>query len=461
MPKKNEIKAFSAEINRIIPLKRLSDRQKTIVHNKLLKLVMDINAADFDMLSYIQVLIEGVVTPPGKKILMEDMDSLQDLKGKKGSHYDPLVEYRILLAYYSSIVEYYVEFRIELICYEINDFAPDSLLLDSMMFEDLFSPKVEASAQPAKKAKKKPSNKYEIKTLKDIKSLENFLKKSIIGQDEAILSVCDAVKLKAAGFSKHVNMMFIGKTGRGKTQLARKLGERFSENFWIINCGEFTHGHEVGRLLGSPPGYIGHAETSMMMEKSEKSKKWTIVFDEIEKAHDKFYNFLLALMDTGRCTDNSGNDVDFTESMFILTSNCGLKDLKSETLSFVQSPSIDGDKEQLTKALINQFSPEFRGRIDETVFFNDLNKDNVRDIVKMNLDKYPVKSTPQLVDYIMSRGYTEEFGARDIERAIKTFLALPIADELLSNRHPEDGTKKYSVDIVDGKLHVIDTAIPI
>lgn len=461
MPKKNEIKAFSAEINRIIPLKRLSDRQKTIVHNKLLKLVMDINAADFDMLSYIQVLIEGVVTPPGKKILMEDMDSLQDLKGKKGSHYDPLVEYRILLAYYSSIVEYYVEFRIELICYEINDFAPDSLLLDSMMFEDLFSPKVEASAQPAKKAKKKPSNKYEIKTLKDIKNLENFLKKSIIGQDEAILSVCDAVKLKAAGFSKHVNMMFIGKTGRGKTQLARKLGERFSENFWIINCGEFTHGHEVGRLLGSPPGYIGHAETSMMMEKSEKSKKWTIVFDEIEKAHDKFYNFLLALMDTGRCTDNSGNDVDFTESMFILTSNCGLKDLKSETLSFVQSPSIDGDKEQLTKALINQFSPEFRGRIDETVFFNDLNKDNVRDIVKMNLDKYPVKSTPQLVDYIMSRGYTEEFGARDIERAIKTFLALPIADELLSNRHPEDGTKKYSVDIVDGKLHVIDTAIPI
>ena len=163
-------------------------------------------------------------------------------------------------------------------------------------------------------------------------------------------------------------------------------------------------------------------------------------------------------MDTGKCTDNSGNDIDFSESIFILTSNCGAKDLKEDTINFTNTQTDLGDKEQLLKALSNEFSPEFRGRVDEVVFFNDLKSDDVKEIVKLNLDKYPVKVTPHLVDYIVQKGYTEEYGARDIERAIKSFLALPLADELLSQRHPDDGTDKYDVDIVDGKIEVVNSA---
>ena len=134
-----------------------------------------------------------------------------------------------------------------------------------------------------------------------------------------------------------MNLFFIGKTGRGKTQLARKLGEKYSKHFWVINCAEFTNGHEVSRLLGSPPGYIGHSESSLIKEKADQSNRWTIVFDEIEKAHPKLYNILLSLLDTGTLTDNSGNEIDLTDSIFIMTSNCGLKDL-AEVAHFTSGP---------------------------------------------------------------------------------------------------------------------------
>ena len=283
------------------------------------------------------------------------------------------------------------------------------------------------------------------------------MKKNIIGQDEAIQAVSDAVKLKAADFSKHLNLFFIGKTGRGKTQLARKLGEQYSPNFWVINCAEFTNGHEVSRLLGSPPGYIGHSESSLIKEKADKSSRWTIVFDEIEKAHPKLYNILLSLLDTGTLTDNSGNEVDLTDSIFIMTSNCGLKDLKSKTVGFNEDKSSEGDKEEIMKSLESTFSPEFRGRVDEFVFFNDLNSEDVKKIAKLALSKYPVKASPEIIDYVIKRGYSEEYGARDIQRVIKRLVGLPLADEILSNRHPDNGTSRYEAEVREDKIEIINT----
>ena len=457
MPKKKSgpIKAFSPELNDIIHLKRLTERQYKIVFNKLVSLVKTVKSGEFSFVVYVKTVIENVLTKEETKNFVVRMRELQETKKTSKSPMDAMAEYRTLGNYYSIIAEYYPELRVEYVCYEINQLLPDSVVLDSLIQEaDLdFSKKLDKKIKGVKTEK----DKYSFSSLKEIEVLNTFLNTEIIGQGQAVDAVCNSIKLKAAEFATHVNLFFIGKTGRGKTQLARKLGEKYSPNFWVINCGEFTNGHEVGRLLGSPPGYIGHAEKSVMMDKADKSNRWTIVFDEIEKAHPKFYNFLLALMDTGKCTDNSGNEIDFTDSIFILTSNCGLQDLKSELLSFNSRPTEADDREELLKSLSKHFSPEFRGRVDEFVFFNDLTKDDIKQIAKNTLAKYPIKDTPEIVSYVIDKGFSEEYGARDIERTIKTLVALPLADEILSSRHPMDGTSKYDAEVRENKIEIINT----
>ena len=457
MPRKKSepIKAFSPDLNNIIHLKRLTERQYRIVFNKLVKLVKSVKSGEFSFISYVRTVISSVLTTDEIKNFTRLMASIQEAKKEADIDIDVLAEYKILGKFYNIIVEYYPELRVEYVCYEVNELLPDSVVLDSLLNEadQDFSRKLDTKIKGVKPV----VDQYTFSSLSAIKSLDTFLNEQIIGQKEAITAVCNSIKLKAADFAKHVNLFFIGKTGRGKTQLARKLGEKYSPNFWVINCGEFTSGHEVGRLLGSPPGYVGHAEKSVMMDKSEISNKWTIVFDEIEKAHPKFYNFLLALMDTGKCTDNSGNEIDFTDSIFILTSNCGLQDLKTGLLSFGSKPTEADNKDQLLKSISKHFSPEFRGRVDEFVFFNDLNKDDIRQIAKNTLLKYPIKSTPEIVSHVIDKGYSEEYGARNIERTVKTLVALPLADEILSMRHPIDGTSKYEAAIREDKIEIINT----
>lgn len=457
MPRKKSepIKAFSPDLNNIVHLKRLTERQYRIVFNKLVKLVKSVKSGEFSFITYVKTVISSVLTTDEIKNFTRLIDSIQEAKKEAGIDIDILAEYKILGKFYNLIIEYYPELRVEYVCYEVNELLPDSVVLDSLLNEadQDFSRKLDTKIKSVKPV----VDQYTFSSLSAIKSLDTFLNDQIVGQKEAITAVCNSIKLKAADFAKHVNLFFIGKTGRGKTQLARKLGEKYSPNFWIINCGEFTSGHEVGRLLGSPPGYVGHAEKSVMMDKSEISNKWTIVFDEIEKAHPKFYNFLLALMDTGKCTDNSGNEIDFTDSIFILTSNCGLQDLKTGLLSFGSKPTEADNKDQLLKSISKHFSPEFRGRVDEFVFFNDLNKEDIRQITKNTLLKYPIKSTPEIVSHVIDKGYSEEYGARNIERTVKTLVALPLADEILSMRHPIDGTAKYEAAIREDKIEIINT----
>ena len=455
MPRKtNSIKAFSAELNSIIHVKRLTDRQGKIIFNKLTRYIKSAASGEFDFVKYVKLVITGAVTSDEKKMFISRMEEAMKVKD---TIKDPLLEYKLLGAYYSAIVEYYPDFRIEYVCYEINEVLPESFLLESLVSDAKQDEEFKKKLEEKTNKKKKKVTEKPLTTLDSIKSLEKFLKANIIGQDEAIRAVRDAVKLKAAEFSTHLNMFFIGKTGRGKTQLARKLGEKYSKHFWVINCAEFTNGHEVSRLLGSPPGYIGHSESSLIKEKADKSNRWTIVFDEIEKAHPKLYNILLSLLDTGTITDNSGNEIDLTDSIFIMTSNCGLKDLKTETVGFTNGASSEGDKEQIMKSIETTFSPEFRGRVDEFVFFNDLNEGDIKEIAKLALAKYPIKSTPEIIDYIIKHGYSEEFGARDIQRVLKRLVGLPLADEILANRQPDNGTGKYDAEVRENKLEIINT----
>jgi len=454
MPRKNNsIKAFSSELNSIIHVKRLTERQNKIILNKLTKFIKASKSGEFDFVKYVKIVVTDTVTVDEKKTFV---DRMEEAIRVKDTIKDPLLEYKLLGAYYSTIVEYYPEFRIEYVCYEINEVLPESFLLEGLVKDakqdDEFKKKLEEKTKKKKNTSKKP-----LSTLSSIQVLEKFLKKNIIGQDQAIRAVCDSVKLKAAEFSSHMNLFFIGKTGRGKTQLARKLGEKYSPHFWVINCGEFTNGHEVSRLLGSPPGYIGHSESSLIKEKADKSKRWTIVFDEIEKAHPKLYNILLSLLDTGTLTDNSGNEIDLTDSIFIMTSNCGLKDLKTTTVGFCSDSSTAGEREQIMKSIETTFSPEFRGRVDEFVFFNDLTAEDIKKIAKLSLAKYPVKPTNEIIDYVIEHGYSEEFGARDIQRVLKRLVGLPLADEILANRQPDNGTGTYDAEVRENKLEIINT----
>ena len=455
MPRKtNSIKAFSAELNSIIHLKRLTERQGKMLFNKLTKFIKQSESGEFDFVKYVKIVISDAVTAQEKKTFISRIEEAQKVKD---AIKDPLLEYKLLGAYYGAIVEFYPDFRIEYVCYEINEVLPESLLLESLVSDAKQDEEFKKKLEERSKKRKKKNPVKPLSDLQSIKDLEKFLKKNIIGQDEAIRAVRDAVKLKAADFSTHMNLFFIGKTGRGKTQLARKLGEKYSDHFWVINCAEFTNGHEVSRLLGSPPGYIGHSESSLIKEKADQSNRWTIVFDEIEKAHPKLYNILLSLLDTGTLTDNSGNEIDLTDSIFIMTSNCGLKDLKTTTVGFREDKNSDGDREQIMKSIEATFSPEFRGRVDEFVFFNDLTIEDIKKIAKLALSRYPVKASPEIVDYVVKHGYSEEFGARDIQRVIKRLVGLPLAEEILSNRKPDNGTCNYEAEVREDKLEIINT----
>ena len=225
MPRKtNGIKAFSAELNSIIHLKRLTERQGKILFNKLSRFIKRSASGEFDFVKYVKIVITDTVTTEEKKTFL---NRLEEAGKVKDAVQDPLLEYKLLGAYYGAIVEFYPDFRIEYVCYDINEVLPESLLLESLVsdakHDEEFKKKLEekTSKKKSKKVEDKP-----LSTLESINDLEKFLKKNIIGQDEAIRAVRDAVKLKAAEFSTHMNLFFIGKTGRGKTQLARKLGER-------------------------------------------------------------------------------------------------------------------------------------------------------------------------------------------------------------------------------------------
>lgn len=435
-------------LGRILSVRKLKERDILFVEKKLKEIVNTAKPGNRSVVQYVKTVIEYTLSLPeqaeiGKLLSAFNLDTPADM----------LAVQNVLASVYNAIIEVYPSMRIEYICSDLNGFKSDILDPQAIMDSDF----EKLIAQETKKKKAPKKKEFEFSTLSHVEELKSFLTKNIIGQEEAIKVVCDTIKLKAVGFTKTVNLFFVGKTGRGKTELARLLGQKYSGNFWIINCAEFSNGHEVNRLLGAPPGYIGHSDKSLMKEKSEKSNKWVIVFDEIEKAHEKFFNFLLALMETGQCYDNIGTKIDFSDSIFIFTSNCGLKDLKKDYTGFGNMKSYKADKEELTKALEKQFSPEFRNRIDEFVYFNDLNREDAMKIAELRLRDYPVKKTKELVGYIVDNGFSDEFGAREVTRFIKKKIGLPLADTILDNKIPEDKSTNYDVIVNNGKVEVINT----
>ncbi len=279
---------------------------------------------------------------------------------------------------------------------------------------------------------------------------ENVLKKRVIGQEEAIAAVANTVRRARAGLQDPDrplgSFLFLGPTGVGKTELARTLADFLfdSEQAMIrIDMSEFMEKHSVARLIGAPPGYVGYDEGGYLTEAVRRRPYSVILFDEIEKAHSDVFNVLLQVLDDGRMTDGKGRTVDFKNTILIMTSNLGSDLIMRMTEEHADSQTI---RQQIEEILYRQFKPEFLNRIDETIIFHALTREEMVPIVDIQLrrlarrlreKKLSLRFSKNATQFLASAGYNPVFGARPLKRAIQKYVEDPLAMELLDNRFNE------------------------
>ena len=291
--------------------------------------------------------------------------------------------------------------------------------------------------------------------------MEEELHKRVIGQNEAVDAVANAIRRSRAGLSDPNrpigSFLFLGPTGVGKTELCKTLAKFLfdSEDAMVrIDMSEFMEKHSVSRLVGAPPGYVGYEEGGYLTEAVRRRPYSVILLDEVEKAHHDVFNILLQVLDDGRLTDGQGRTVDFRNTVVIMTSNLG-----SDLIQGNQTESYDEMKALVMSVVGQHFRPEFINRIDETVVFHPLNKDNIRAIAEIQLKRlinrmesrgYVLHFTNATLDFISEIGYDPIYGARPLKRAIQQEIENPLAQQILSGSLlPE---KPISVDYVDGKI---------
>jgi len=283
--------------------------------------------------------------------------------------------------------------------------------------------------------------------------VEDRLRERVVGQDEALLLVANAVRRARAGLGDPRrpigSFLFMGPTGVGKTELARALAEfLFNDEHALVrlDMSEYMEKHTVARLIGAPPGYIGYDEGGQLTEAVRRRPYAVVLFDEIEKAHPDVFNALLQVLDDGRLTDGKGRTVDFRNTVVIMTSNVG-SDLIQE--SSRRGEDDERLKDKLMDVLRHTFRPEFLNRVDETVIFKSLGKDEIEKIVEIQLKdlrrrlaerKLQLEVTPQAKAMLAERGYDPVFGARPLKRTIQRMIENPLAVEVLAGRFAEGDT---------------------
>jgi ATP-dependent Clp protease ATP-binding subunit ClpC len=302
-----------------------------------------------------------------------------------------------------------------------------------------------------------PTQRIAISESEKLLDMNEALKTSIVGQDDAIKSITKAIRRARAGL-KDPNrpigsFLFLGPTGVGKTYLAKKLAEYLFENtnaLIRIDMSEYMEKFNVSRLVGSPPGYVGYEEGGILTEKVRRHPYSVILLDEIEKAHPDVYNLLLQVMDEGHLTDSLGHKVDFKNSILVMTSNIGVRHLKNTSgYGFTNAKigdNFDNMKNKITDELKKSFNPEFLNRVDDVVVFKQLTESESMLIVDITLkevvEKLQEKSIEfQLTDgarkFLVQQGFDPLYGARPLKRAIQKHLEDPIADELLKGSFKE------------------------
>ena len=363
--------------------------------------------------------------------------------------------------------------------------------------------KIENLEKECEKSKKKMDNKVDIDDVRAVVSkwtgiplhtlgskeknallkLDKELKKEIIGQEEAVESVANAIKRARTGISDEnrpwASFLFLGPTGVGKTELAKVLTKELfgNENRLIqIDMSELMEGHSVSKLIGSPPGYVGYREGGRLTEEVRRNPHSVILFDEIEKAHNDVLNLLLQIFEDGHLTDGKSRTVDFKNTIIILTSNIGAEEIgKDKILGFVgrkgkrTDEDIDNAYESMEESLLSELKdtlrPELINRLDDIVIFRALNRKDARKIVKLLVEKLnerlldqkiKIKLGRKLVTHIVNEGFSEEYGARPLRRVIQDSIENTLAEHLLQESiEDEKDIKEIKLDIEDGKVVIV------
>jgi ATP-dependent Clp protease ATP-binding subunit ClpC len=301
--------------------------------------------------------------------------------------------------------------------------------------------------------------------------MEKHLGARVIGQEEAILAVSEAVRRSRAGL-KDPNrpigsFIFLGPTGVGKTETAKALAEYLfndEDAMLRLDMSEYMEKHTVSRLIGAPPGYVGYEEAGQLTEHVRRRPYSVILFDEIEKAHPDVFNILLQVLDAGRLTDNKGKIVDFKNTVVIMTSNVGVANIaKAGSFGFRSGPEEEVSwakiKEVVMEGLKTAFRPEFINRLDEIIVFHPLNREQLFRIVDLMLDttrrklsgqKIKMQLTEGAKEGIAKLGYDPTYGARPLRRAIQRFLETPISRLILKGEFGEGDTIR--VDFAEGEF---------
>ncbi len=286
--------------------------------------------------------------------------------------------------------------------------------------------------------------------------LEEVIHKRVVGQDEAVSAVCKAIRRSRVGLqdSKRPigSFLFLGQTGVGKTELCKALAEAMFDdenNIIRIDMSEYMESYSVSKLIGAPPGYVGHDDGGQLTELVRRKPYSVVLFDEIEKAHPDVFNILLQVLDDGRLTDSHGRTVNFKNTIIIMTSNCGVSDLTNHTsqlgfnnLGFTSdNPDYEQMKEVILNAVRKKFKPEFLNRIDVITVFHSLSQDDLTKIAKIMLNNLSkklkdrgigLKFTESALKYLVDKGTSAEYGARPLKRLIQTDIEDQLTDALLS-----------------------------
>ena len=299
--------------------------------------------------------------------------------------------------------------------------------------------------------------------------LGDRLRAHIVGQDAAIDTVCAAIRRNRVGLQakrKPVSFLFVGGTGVGKTELVKRLADELfhaPESLIRLDMSEFMEKFSVSRMIGSPPGYVGYDEAGQLTEKIRRRPYSVVLFDEIEKAHPDVMNLLLQILDDGRITDAQGRTVNFENTVIILTTNAG-SNTRTGTLGFGLSAD-DQSRERAQRALNEFLRPEFLNRLDEIVYFNHLTEENFRAIASLMLDEVRTAMaergmtlhwTPAVIDYLVRKGYSETYGARNLRRTIQRDVEDAIASAVVAQRKAAgdvaiDAQNDRIVVTIDGK----------
>ena len=303
---------------------------------------------------------------------------------------------------------------------------------------------------------------------KKLSLMSSKIKRKIIGQDEAIEKIVKAIRRNRIGLkdpNKPIgSFIFLGATGVGKTQLTKVLSEELfdSEDALIrIDMSEYMEKFAVSRLVGAPPGYVGYEEGGQLSEQVRRKPYSVILLDEIEKAHPDVFNLLLQALDDGQMTDSLGRKISFKNTIIIMTSNIGARELKDfgEGIGFntlaKRKNSTNNNKSVIEKALKRAFSPEFLNRIDDIIIFNNLTQENIGNIIDIELTSllkrikdlgYNVKIAKVAKDFIAEKGFDSKFGARPLKRAIQKYFEDPLSEEIINFKVKEGDTIKVTLD---------------